>query len=426
MTGTGSARTGLRLSPPMSRPPEEKKPVVEHSPEPGAQSDLTVKALHQRIRQQEILSELGVLALKGITFEELLDQTARLTAEGLEADFCKVMEYLPSENCFLVRAGVGWGENVVGKAKVGADLESPAGFALRTGKPVISNHLENEERFRTPELLMRYGIRRAINVILQGDGSPFGVLEIDARSAGDFTTNDITFLQGTANLLGMAIERQRYERRLQAAIERQEILLKEIHHRVKNSLQLVSSMLNLHASHGGNVEVKRQLQEASSRVLAIARAHEGLYRNHDIGVLDIGSYLRDVCRDLSAFVSGCEVEIAAPDGIRVATDRGISLALIAIELITNAAKYAYPSGSKGPIRIALERPEPNHLIMKVADSGAGLPKDFNIEKHRGLGMLIVTNLARSLDAKLDVKAHHPGTEFELQIPLEPTSLRQLQ
>ena len=130
MTGTGSARTGLRLSPPMSRPPEEKKPVVEHSPEPGAQSDLTVKSLHQRIRQQEILSELGVLALKGITFEELLDQTARLTAEGSEADFCKVMEYLPSENCFLVRAGVGWGENVVGKAKVGADLESPAGFAM--------------------------------------------------------------------------------------------------------------------------------------------------------------------------------------------------------------------------------------------------------------------------------------------------------
>jgi hypothetical protein len=115
--------------------PEEQKPVIEDSPEPGEQSDLTVKALHQRIRQQEILSELGVLALKGETFEKLLDQTARLTAEGLEAEFCKVMEYLPSENCFLVRAGVGWGENVAGKAKVGADLQSPAGFALRTGKP---------------------------------------------------------------------------------------------------------------------------------------------------------------------------------------------------------------------------------------------------------------------------------------------------
>jgi two-component sensor histidine kinase len=410
----------------MSQPLEVNKPLIEHSPALGAQIDLTVKSLHQRIRQQEILAELGVLALKGVTFEELLDQTARLTAEGLEAEFCKVMEYVPSENCFLVRAGVGWGENVVGKAKVGADFESPAGFALRTGKPVISNHLENEERFRTPELLMRHEIRRAINVILQGDGSPFGVLEADARSAGDFTNNDITFLQGAANLLGMAIERQQYERRLHAAIERHEILLKEIHHRVKNSLQLVSSMLNLHARHGGNAEAKRQLQEASSRVLAIARAHESLYKNHEIGVLDIGGYLRGVCHDLSAFVSGCEVEIAAPDGILVATDRGISLALIAIELITNAAKYAYPSGSKAPIRIALQKPEPNRLVMKIADSGAGLPEGFNLEKSNGLGMRIVTNLARSLDAQLEAKTCNPGTEFELQIPLESSSTDQHQ
>jgi hypothetical protein len=78
-----------------------------------------------RIRQQEILAELGVLALQGVAFDELLGQTTGLTAEGLEAEFCKVMEYLPGENSFLVRAGVGWGANVIGKAKVGADLAPP-------------------------------------------------------------------------------------------------------------------------------------------------------------------------------------------------------------------------------------------------------------------------------------------------------------
>ena len=101
-------------------------------------------------------------------------------------------------------SGRGWGPGVVGVAKVGADLASPAGFALRTGKPVISNHLENEERFRTPELLMRHGIRRAMNVILQGDRQPFGVLEIDSRSDDEFVPQDIAFLQGAANILGMA------------------------------------------------------------------------------------------------------------------------------------------------------------------------------------------------------------------------------
>jgi two-component sensor histidine kinase len=409
----------------MSLPPDEK-PVVERSPDPAAQFDPAARTLRQRIRQQEILAELGVLALQGVAFEELLGQTARLTAEGLEAEFCKVMEYLPGENSFLVRAGVGWGEDVVGKAKIGADLESPAGFALHTGKPVISNHLENEERFRTPELLVRYGVRRAINAILQGDGSPFGVLEADARSAGDFTNNDIAFLQGAANILGMAIERQRYERRLQAAIERQEILLKEIHHRVKNSLQLVSSMLNLHANSGVDSEVRTQLQEASSRVMAIARAHESLYKDHEIGVLDVGSYLRDVCRDLSASASGCTVEIAAADGIHVATDRGISLALIAIELITNAAKYAYSGDSKGTVRVFLAKQEPDGLLLRVADSGAGLPRDFDLEKNTGLGMRIVTALARTLDAKLNAKACNPGSEFELQIPLRSMNPAQLQ
>ena len=93
-----------------------------------------------------------------------------------------MLEYIPTENRLLVRAGVGWEPGVVGVVSIGADLASPAGFALKTGRPVISNHLENEERFRTPEILVRHGIRRAMNVILQGDGRPFGVLEVDSRS----------------------------------------------------------------------------------------------------------------------------------------------------------------------------------------------------------------------------------------------------
>jgi GAF domain-containing protein len=140
--------------------------------------------LHVRIRQQQILAELGVLALQARPFLELLNETARLTADGMEAEFCKILEYLPGQNRLLVRAGVGWHEGIVGVATVGADLESPSGFALRTGKPVISNHLENEQRFRTPELLVEHGIRRAMNVVLQGDGSPYGVLEVDSRSDG--------------------------------------------------------------------------------------------------------------------------------------------------------------------------------------------------------------------------------------------------
>ena len=213
-----------------------KEPVVERQSSEGQSDDLTSRTLRLRIRQQELLAELGVLALQGTSFIEMLNHTARVTAEGLGAEYCKVMEYIANENRLLVRAGVGWSEGVVGHATVGADLASPAGYALRTGKPVISNHLENEQRFRTPELLIEHGIRRAMNVILQGDGSPFGVLEVDSRSEGEFNEHDIAFLQGAANILGMAIEQQQFQRKLQAALERHQILLKEVNHRVKNSL----------------------------------------------------------------------------------------------------------------------------------------------------------------------------------------------
>ena len=152
-----------------------------------------------------------------------------------------MLEYLPAENRFLVRAGVGWEPGVVGVASIGADLASPAGFALKTGRPVISNHLEIEERFRTPELLVRHGIHRAMNVILQGDGRPFGVLEVDSRSDDEFVEHDLAFLQGAANILGMAIERERHERNLKAALERHQFLIGEMNHRVKNSLALVAA-----------------------------------------------------------------------------------------------------------------------------------------------------------------------------------------
>ena len=325
----------------------QNDPVVETSPDNNAAPTLTERSLRQRIRQQEILAELGVFALQGAPFLDLLSHTARLTAEGLEAEFCKVLEHRPAENRLFVRAGVGWEEGIVGSASVGADLELPAGFALRTGKPVISNHLDNEERFRTPELLVQHGIRRAMNVILQGDGSPFGVLEVDSRSEGEFSERDIAFLQGAANVLGMAIERQRYERQLKEANDHQQVLLKEINHRAKNSLQLVGSMLHLQASAACDPKLSERLMEASRRVSAVGRLYDRLSHEADIEKIDLGAYLQDVCKDLAGAGSPCKIHIEVPKGIQFAPERAIHLALIVNELVTNAAKYGQPDNSVG-------------------------------------------------------------------------------
>lgn len=394
--------------------PDPKQPVVEPVAD-AAPDDLTGRALRQRIRQQELLAELGVLALQGTSFIEMLNHTARMTAEGLSAEYCKVMEYIPAEQRLLVRAGVGWDEGVVGRATVGADLASPAGYALRTGKPVISNHLENEQRFRTPELLAEHGVRRAMNVILQGDGSPFGVLEVDSRSEGEFGEHDIAFLQGAANILGMAIEQQQYQRKLQAALDRHEILLKEVNHRVKNSLQVVSSMLQLQAGSVGDPDLSERLNEASTRVSAVGRAYERLAYTADYEKIGLVGYLREVIDDLETAVAPCTIQLEAPEEIQFAADRAILIALIINELVLNAGKYAYPDGTNGPIFVRLVRTPDGRVLVSVRDEGAGLPPGFDPAASKRLGTRLTRALARQLGAELTQPASTIGTTFTLLV-----------
>jgi len=398
---------------------DHPKPVVEPSP---ATADPSTRALQQRIRQQEILAELGVVALQGKPFQELLNETVRLTAEGMNAEFCKVLEYIPGDNRLLVRAGVGWHEGIVGRATVGADLESPSGFALRTGKPVISNHLENEQRFRPPELLVEHGIRRAMNVILQGDGSPYGVLEVDSRSEGEFSRHDIAFLQGAANILGMAIEQQQYQRKLQAALDRHQVLLREVNHRVKNSLQVVSSMLQLQANAVGDQDLSERLNEAASRVNAVGRAYERLAYTADYENIDLIEYLRQIIEDLERTVAPCKIQFDAPEAVRFAADRAILVGLIINELVSNAGKYAYPDRAGGSIWVRVSfQTDKETIAIAIRDEGVGLPPGFDPTASKRLGTRLVNALSKQLGGELKRLPAPIGTNFTLQIPMRTTT-----
>ena len=117
--------------------------------------------LPYRLRQQSLLGEFGRSALQTRDFRQILQRATELSAQGLEAPFAKVLEYLPDENRLLVRSGVGWAPGATDNTALGADVESPAGFAYHTGKAVISNHLHEETRFRTPQLLASRPWRQA-------------------------------------------------------------------------------------------------------------------------------------------------------------------------------------------------------------------------------------------------------------------------
>ncbi|GJE16669.1 sensor histidine kinase [Methylobacterium marchantiae] len=376
-------------------------------------------ALALRLRQQALLSEFGVEALRATELLPLLHRAVELCAEGMKAEFCKALEYRHVQDCLLVCAGIGWSQDVVGKATVGADLASPAGYALKTGRPVISNHLQSETRFRTPQLMADHGIKRAINVLIANRDGHYGVLEVDDTRPGKFEEADIAFMQGFANLLGGAIERQRAEARLKAALERQDLLSREMSHRVKNSLAVVAGFLALQARGSDDDKVKEALGDARTRVEAVAAVHDQLWRQPTLGAIDVAGFLEALCGKLQENARSHVIRCEAAR-LDIPADLAIPLGLFVNELVTNAIKYAYPDGG-GEIRVTA-RPHPEGgLIIGVADDGAGLPEGFDPTEARSasLGMRIINNLGRQLGGPLSVAPDVKGAHFSLRMALPP-------
>ncbi len=248
------------------------------------------------------------------------------------------------------------------------------------------------------------------------------MLEVDSRSEGEFGENDIAFLQGAANILGMAIERQRYERNLRDALEHQKVLVNEINHRVKNSLQLVASMFNLQATASGDPALVQSLNEAIGRVTAVARVHERLYRSANVHSVDLAAYLADVCADFDALAPQATVQFTSTDPIIMSTDRCVRVALLLTELVTNAAKHAR-TGTACTVAVNLKRVGDDAINLSVRDDGVGLPKDFEMTKSKGLGMKLVAALVNQTGGTIRTADNQTGAEFIAVIPIEQNAPR---
>lgn len=380
--------------------------------------------LPYRLRQQSLLGEFGRIAMQTRDYRQILQRATELCSQGLQARFAKVLEYLPDEKRLMVRAGVGWAPGTIDNVSLAADIGSPAGFAYQTGQTVISNHLEVETRFRTPQLLADHGVRRAINVLIEkgGDGNSFfGVLEVDSADPGQFDQADADFLAGFAGLLGVAIERQQADARLQEALEHQALLTREMSHRVKNSLTSVVGLLRVQARSAQSEDVKNALEHASLRVATIAEVHDHLWRGSRIGFVDLADFMTELCKKLKGNTDGHTLHCHA-DPMLLSADNAIPLGLLINELVTNAIKYAYPGGC-GTIEVAAREIE-GHLQIEVSDQGIGLPDGFAIDQPRAsLGFKVIAGMARQLQGHLTIAANHSkGAHFLLDLPILPKTL----
>jgi PAS domain S-box-containing protein len=220
----------------------------------------------------------------------------------------------------------------------------------------------------------------------------------------------------TERLLLEIAERTRAEERLKESLGEKEVLLQEIHHRVKNNLQIISSLIALQSRHIVEEKMAAVLNDSQNRIRSMALIHEQLYHSEDLARIDFAGYLRNLSNTLLRSYTDAAAAVtlrveADPVLLRVGT--AIPCGLIVNELVSNCLKHAFPRGTRGEIRVGLSRNQDNEYTLLVSDNGQGLPEDLDFRKSQSLGLRLITNLAESqLRGRLEIRSDH-GVEVRI-------------
>jgi PAS domain S-box-containing protein len=217
-------------------------------------------------------------------------------------------------------------------------------------------------------------------------------------------------------------ERQTAQRQIEAALKEKTVLLNEIHHRVKNNLQVIISLLNMQASYIPDQRARSVLADSQARVRSMALIHQLLYERHDFSRVDFGEYLARFGQLLLATfgspVRNVSLQVAAETGrFYLDLQRATPCGLWINELVTNAFKHAYPDGRSGAVRVELTPIDDSRALLVVEDEGVGLPEDWNAPQPKSLGLQLVPLLADQIGGGFTIVRKSPGTRFELRLHL---------
>ncbi|HIK07431.1 MAG TPA: PAS domain S-box protein [Trichormus sp. M33_DOE_039] len=242
---------------------------------------------------------------------------------------------------------------------------------------------------------------------------------------GNLATKQITVAGRIINLVRVTdiseqqaarSERKKTIEQIQRSLEEKETLLKEIHHRVKNNLQIISSLLRMQSRRVDDEITSMLFQESQNRVQSMALIHEQLYQSPELSQIDFGSYIRSLTDNLFRCYGISQRKIALhieTNNIKLTLDTAIPCGLIINELVSNSLKYAFPVQQQGKITICLEQLTENQLTLIVKDTGIGIPSLLDWQNTDSLGLRIVKNLIRQIKGKI-ILERNQGTAFYIQ------------
>lgn len=207
------------------------------------------------------------------------------------------------------------------------------------------------------------------------------------------------------------------EQQIKSSLEEKEVLLKEIHHRVKNNMQIISSLLSLQSRYVKDKDDREIFKECQNRVISMAMIHENLYSNTNLAEINLQNYLQNLISVLFSSY-GANPELIKTqinmENVSVDLDKSISYGLIINELISNSLKYAFHD-NRGEINVSLRRRDGNMLDIIIADDGVGFPENLDFRSTESLGLQLVNNLVKQLDGEIELDRTE-GTKFRIQLP----------
>jgi two-component sensor histidine kinase len=362
-------------------------------------------ALRRSLQRQAAIARFGTRVLVAIDLDALLQQAVEEVALAVNAEYVKILEYCPGSKELLIRAGVGWKEGVVGHATLAVHMRSPAGRSYLTNEPTRISDIQQSEEFDRTDIIADHGIISLVNVPIAWDSHIFGVLEIDSRTFTDFLDETIHFLQGFAHLLAAAIQRKQQE-------EEREILFRELQHRIKNSLQMILTLLKLEQRKGD----PNGFDRVNEAVRAISLAYDQLQGSQEIKQVKLEEYLGKLCSQIIPSLIGSRpVQVESDiEPVGLDFDKAVILGLIVNELVTNSVKHAFGEDG-GIIKVAFHVKEGEGVLV-VEDDGQGI--STSDQTRLGMGSQLLPAMARQLGGALELDTEHrPGTRHVLRFSL---------
>ena len=343
--------------------------------------------MEKRASQLSTLSEVSKTLTSDLYLEEILQLIVAATAKTMSFKICTLMLLDEDKQELVIKATQSQSKEYVRKPNIKIG-ESIAGRALAEGRTIIVYDLKHSQEYASPEIARKEGLTSMAAVPLMVKGKKIGVLNCYTERPHHFTEEEIGLLTALGNHAAIAIEH--------AKLLVKSAIIQEMHHRVKNNLQQVASLLRLQMHYAGERSVEQVLTESLNRILAIASVHELLSRE-DLDSISVKKIAQQIVmatqQSMIAPSKHIRFTIDGPD-ILLPSAQANSVALILNELTQNAVEHGFGDGSdEGRIAITLKE-TPHELRLTVSNDGTSLPEGFDLRRTNSLGLQIVESLVR--------------------------------